>query len=225
MKVLIIEDDKALADFLRKGLSYEGYKAFHRIDGKEGLEFIIKRKPDIVILDLGLPTLSGEEILKEMRKKDIMIPVIVLTGIRKPGQRIKFLNLGADDYLCKPFSFVELAARVKAVFRRATGGNAKNEIIEIDNLRINRNTRIVEKNGKRIKLRLKEFDLLLYMSQNPNEIISRETLIKNVWDYNTNFYSNTVDAHISSLRKKISSGSKKNIIETVHGMGYILNKN
>ena len=224
MKILIIEDDKALADFLRKGLSYEGYESFHKDDGKEGLEFIIKNNPDMVILDLGLPSLSGEEVLKEMRKQDITVPVIVLTGIKKPGERIKLLNLGADDYLSKPFSFVELVTRIKSVAKKTNGGNAKNEIFEIGDLIINKNTRMVEKNGKRIKLRMKEFDLLIYLAQHPNEIISRESIIKNVWDYDTNLCSNTVDAHVSSLRKKINEGSKKKIIETVHGMGYILNK-
>ena len=222
MKLLLIEDELELANFLIRGLKYEGYAVDHLMDGREVIEYLKKTSYDIVILDLILPSISGEKVLKEMRLNKHTTPVIVLTAIDDIDTKTKILNLGADDYLVKPFSFVELIARIKSIFRRSHGSVQKQEEISVGELVLRPSMRMVTRSKKPIKLRLKEYALLEYFMQNPNQVINRNTLIENVWDYNARLFSNTIDSHVSLLRKKLNDGFDKNLIETVHGIGYIL---
>jgi DNA-binding response OmpR family regulator len=222
MKILFVEDDIVTANFLMRGLQYEGYIVEHAKDGREGLEKIIYGSFDCVILDLMLPNMSGEEVLKEVRAKKKTVPIIVLTAIQDSETKIKLLNSGADDYLLKPFSFVELIARIKALSRRTNSNKSSDEILRFDDLKMIPRLHKVIRGDKTIKLRLKEYDLLEYLMRHPDEVVTRGTLIEKVWDYNAKIFSNTVDSHISILRKKINKGFREKYIKTIHGVGYIL---
>lgn len=222
MKILLIEDELELSNFLIRGLNKEGYDVDHLEDGQKVMNQLNKHKYDVMILDLLLPKTSGEEVLKEMRMNKNFMPVIVLTAIDDVETKTKILNMGADDYLVKPFSFVELIARIKSVLRRSQGGMQNSQPIKVGDLVLDPEMRMVTRAGKPIKLRLKEYVLLEFFMQNVNKVINRSMLIEKIWDYNAQLYSNTVDSHISSLRKKINAGYEKKLIETVHGVGYIL---
>ena len=222
MKILLIEDEMELANFLKRGLKYEGFSVDHLEDGKGAVQQILKEGYDIIILDLILPTVSGEKVLKELREKRDITPVIVLTAINDVETKTKILNLGADDYLIKPFSFVELIARLKTIYRRTHGTIQEQEELKVGDLVLDPRTRLVRRDKKIIKLRLKEYALLKYFMQNPDTVVNRDDLINKVWKYDAKLLSNTVDSHVSLLRKKINEGFKEKLIETIHGVGYIL---
>lgn len=222
MKLLLIEDEMELASFLLRSFKNEGYHADHLTDGIGVLDYLKKHKYDVLILDLLLPSVSGEKVLREMRLNKNIMPVIVLTAVDDVETKTKILNMGADDYLVKPFSFVELIARIKSVNRRSQGNNQKAQQLKVGDLLLDPEMRMVSRGGKAIKLRLKEYILLEYFMQNADRVVNRNTLIEKIWDYDARLFSNTVDAHISSLRKKINVGFDYKLIETVHGVGYIL---
>ena len=223
MKILVVEDEFDIANFLIRGLRSEGNVVEYVNEGKEAFNAILNGDFDVVILDLLLPNMSGEEVLKETRMRKNDTPIIVLTVIQDTESKIRLLNLGADDYLVKPFSFVELYARIKSIFRRSDKKNQnKGEEIVVGDLKIISSRRAMYRGNKLIKLRLKEYELLKYLMTHPDEVIARNTLAEKVWDYNARIFSNTVDSHISLLRKKINEGIDKKIIDTIHGIGYIL---
>jgi len=222
MKLLLVEDEQEVASFLVRGLKYEGYQVNHLGNGGGVLEHLRDSQYDIIILDLMLPLGSGEDILKEMRFNNNSTPVIVLTAIDDIGTKTRILNLGADDYVVKPFSFVELVARIKSILRRAQGAVRQTQELKVGELVLNPSLRQVTRRNKKIPLRLKEYTLLEYFMQNPDQVINRNVLIEKVWDYNARLFSNTVDAHISQLRRKLNDGFDHPLIETVHGFGYIL---
>lgn len=222
MKILLIEDEMELASFLMRSFKNEGYVAEHMTDGAGVLDHLKKHTYDVMILDLLLPTVSGEKVLREMRLNKNIMPVIVLTAVDDVETKTKILNMGADDYLVKPFSFVELIARIKSVTRRSQGNNQKAQQLKVGDLILDPDMRMVSRGGKSIKLRLKEYILLEFFMQHADRVVNRNTLIEKIWDYDARLFSNTVDAHISSLRKKINEGFDHKLIETVHGVGYIL---
>ena len=222
MKLLLVEDEIGLSNFLIRGLKYEGYQIDHAATGEDAINLIQENNYDLIILDLILPKMSGEDVLKELRNQQKMTPVIVLTALDDVDTKIKLLNTGADDYLVKPFSFVELIARIKSVMRRSKGNTKQIKELVVGELKINPSMHKVTRKGVPISLRLKEYALLEYLMQNPDKVISRNTLLEKVWDYNARVFSNTVDSHISLLRKKIDGNHKNKLIETVHGVGYIL---
>lgn len=222
MKALIIEDEPGIVNFLLRGLTSEGYKVDHVDDGAEALKLMKKRPFDVVILDLILPGISGEEILEEMRQRKDSTPVIILTSVNDVEVKTRVLNSGADDYLVKPFSFVELLARLASVLRRAKNYQPDSEELVVGDLKMIPDRHLVTRKGKTIPLRLKEYALLAYLMRNRDRVIPRSTLVEQVWDYNAQLFSNTVDSHISLLRKKINKGFKQKLIDTVHGVGYIL---
>ncbi len=222
MKILLVEDELAVANLIMRGLKQEGHSVEHVEDGKEALCKILDSPYDAIILDLLLPTMSGEDILKEVRKKRNMTPIVVLTAITDTETKIRLLNSGADDFLTKPFSFLELSTRIKSVARRSQTKKPKTDELKVQDLTLIPSKRLVMRSQKRIGLRLKEFDLLEYFMLHPDEVISRNALVEKVWDYNAQIFSNTVDSHISLLRGKINRGFKNKIIETIHGVGYIM---
>ena len=224
MKILVIEDDKEIANFLKRGFRTYRYEITHVNDGEEAFKITQKEKFDCIILDLLLPKTSGVKVLEEIRKKDSLTPIIILSAISDTTTKIELLNNGADDYIEKPFSFAELHARIKSVLRRLNppAKPEEEEELVVENLKLIPSMRLVTRKGKTIKLRLKEYAMLEYFMRHPNQIIERGTLVENVWDYNAKIYSNTVDSHVSLLRKKINSGFKEKLIDTIHGIGYIL---
>ncbi len=222
MKVLLIEDEIGIVNFLARGFRADGYDVVHVEEGQQALALMESERFQVIILDLILPAMSGEEILQKIREGGDATPVIVLTSVNDPEIKTRLLNAGADDYLVKPFSFVELAARIRSVLRRSKSQEAESEELAVADLRLNPERRLVTRAGKPIHLRLKEYVLLAYLMKNKDRAISRSTLVEQVWDYNAQLFSNTVDSHICSLRTKLNAGSRPNLIQTIHGVGYIL---
>lgn len=188
-------------------------------DGESGLEKAILNNYDIIILDLLLPKMDGAELIKKLREKKRDTPIIVVTAINDQENKIRLLNIGADDYIEKPFSFMELIARIRVILRRIRNAGIA-EVIKVNDLVINPISREVRRNGKLIELRNKEFMLLEYLVQHCGEAVNHAVLLENVWDFNSSSLSNTVGTHISNLRKKVDRGFKKKLIQTVHGFGY-----
>lgn len=222
MKVIIIDDDQEILSFLEKSLTQDGFMVDCAKRGDEGLELIKNNGYDLIILDLSLPDTSGDEICKIIRQEKKTTPVMILSANYKVESKIRLLNLGADDYLIKPFSLDELKSRIRALLRRPN--NIISPIIKIGNIEIDKQKQTVVKSGKEIYLTRKEFLILEYLMSYPDIIISRNELMEHVWSANTNFFSKTIEMHMVNLRKKIDSDKKGQILKTISGRGYKFNK-
>jgi len=221
MRVLVVEDEEALARSIVEGLETKGFAADYVTDGEAGLNRIslYRNEYDAVVLDLMLPGMRGEEICQLTRKADIHIPILILTARDDVGDTVSLLNMGADDYLAKPFSFDELVARLNALMRRP--GTSEQVTLSTGDVTLNTATRTVKKSGKEIPLTLKEFSVLEYLMRNPNRVVSRDEIVDHVWDFHFPAFSNIVDVHVKNVRKKIGNHDKS-VIETVRGVGYRL---
>lgn len=222
MRILVIEDQIKLAESIKKGLENLGYAVDAVYDGEKGMRRI-EASPenyDLIILDVMLPGLDGLAICKKMRSKNIMTPVLMLTAKDTLENKIEGLDMGADDYLIKPFEFTELTARIRALLRRPK------ESLETEltgsGIRLNTVKHSVEKHGEDIKLTLKEFAILEFFLRNQNQVLHRDKIIAHVWDFNYDTFSNIVDVHIKNLRKKLGDGDTV-IFESIHGIGYKFN--
>jgi DNA-binding response OmpR family regulator len=222
MKILLVEDEAKLAAAIKKGLELEGYTVDIVDDGKKAMTRISLHRSDydLVILDLMLPSMDGREITKEAREAGVTTPILVLTARAEMETKVNTLLSGADDYLVKPFSFVELAARIRAILRRPT--ESLPEILKVGDIELNPSSRRVTRDGEEISLTLKEFGLLEYFMRRPNQVVNREDLLSHLWDFNYVGFSNVVDVHVKNLRRKLASGDSDNILETVRGIGYRL---
>lgn len=223
MKVLLIEDQEKLCKLLKASFEKEGNALDYVLDGEAGERRIelYHNNYDLIILDLMLPKKTGEEVCRDVRKMGITVPVLVLTAKSGLDDKINLLNMGADDYLAKPFSFEELLARVKAILRRPR--KALPQKLQVNGLTLDPVSRKVYKNGKEITLTLKEFALLEYLMRSPGQAIKREELIDSLWDFNFSSFSNIVDVHVNNLRKKVNGAKHEKLIETVRGVGYRIN--
>lgn len=219
MKILIIEDEKKVASFIKNGLENEGFAVDVVSDGKMGLEKAYDESYDIIVLDLMLPKVDGLEILRKMRRDKIATQVLVLTAKGQVEDRINGLNLGADDYLAKPFAFGELLARVRALYRRSHP--QKNPVLEFEDLSINPLTREVTRAKRRIDLSATEYSLLEFLAYNANRALNRATISEHVWNYDFDRGTNFIDVYINRLRNKIDEGFAKKYIQTVRGYGYM----
>lgn len=219
MKLLIIEDEKKVASFIKKGLENEGFVVEVAYDGKEGLKKAFDDSYNLIILDLMLPKIDGLTLLQQLRREGITTQVIILTAKGHVEDRIEGLNLGADDYLVKPFAFGELLARIRALLRRS--GFQKNSIMKFDDLSINTSAREVFRNDKRVELSTKEYALLEFMAYNANRALNRSTISEHVWHYNFDSGTNFIDVYINRLRNKVDEGYDKKFIHTVRGYGYM----
>lgn len=220
MRVLIIEDEKNLANILKKGLEENSFTVELSFDGEEGL-YVAETYPyDAVILDIMLPKVDGFAIMDRLRAKKINVPVLMLTAKGELGDRIKGLNLGADDYITKPFEFSELLARLKAVIRRNKG--TASSIIEIADLTIDTHSRTVKRAKKGIKLSAKEYNIIEYLALNKGRVISRTELTEHIYDSDFDLDSNIIDVYINYLRNKIDKDFGKPLIHTLRGSGYML---
>lgn len=219
MRLLLIEDDKKVAAFIVKGLTESGYAVDVRYDGRSGLETAEEESYDLVILDWMLPGIDGITVCKKIREFSKDIPILFLTAKETPSDKVQGLDAGADDFLSKPFSFMELLARIRALLRRGTRTVDK---LVVDDLEINVNERKVLRGGKPIDLSNKEFAILEYMVRNKNRLINRATLTEHVWNIDFDRGTNLIDVYINYLRKKLDVGSRKQLIHTVRGAGYIL---
>ena len=220
MKILVVEDNEKLAKSLKKGLEQEGYAADYITDGEAGqrrLEVGVKDY-DLVILDRMLPKRDGVSVCKNWREQDIMTPVIMLTAKDMDEDKIFGLDSGADDYLIKPFSFLELLARIRALLRRPK--TTLPSELKIKDLVLNVSTRKVFRDQREVCLTLKEFAILEYLVRHPNQVLDREQIISHVWDFAFDSSSNLVDVHIKNLRKKLEKKNDEKILETIRGIGY-----
>ena len=228
-KILVIEDDRILREALRYNLVAAGYEVVVASDGGEGLVSARQSSPDVVVLDLMLPSLSGMEVCKALRRDGSILPIIMLTARDSEIDRIGGLESGADDYVTKPFSMRELIARVTAQIRRmqmikSISQNATDEILDLGELVINRASRNVTLNGKSVDLRPREFDLLTHMSANPGRVYTRDQLLHDVWGFEYIGDTRTVDVHVRWLRLKIEEDpARPKILGTVRGVGYRIN--
>jgi two-component system alkaline phosphatase synthesis response regulator PhoP len=220
-KVLIVEDDQAMAVALRDGFEYEGYAVKVARDGAAGLDMAAEKDIDLIILDVMLPRVSGLDVCKQLRAEGNDIPVILLTARGQEIDKVLGLKLGADDYVTKPFSFMELAARVEAVMRRATRRVAKVEVYEVGDLTLDFRKCEATKSGKAVEMSPREFKLLKYFIEHQGEVITRDQLLDAVWGYDSFPLTRTVDTHIAKLRQKIEddAGNPRHIV-TVHRAGY-----
>ena len=228
-KILVVEDDRILREALRYNLVAAGYEVVVASDGGEGLVSARQSSPDVVVLDLMLPSLSGMEVCKALRRDGSILPIIMLTARDSEIDRIGGLESGADDYVTKPFSMRELIARVTALIRRmqmikSISQNATDEILDLGELVINRASRNVTLNGKSVDLRPREFDLLTHMAANPGRVYTRDQLLHDVWGFEYIGDTRTVDVHVRWLRLKIEEDpARPKILGTVRGVGYRIN--
>ena len=226
-QVLVIEDEKEISDLLEIHLTDLNCQVTKANDGKVGLDLAINEQFDLIVLDIMLPNLDGIEICKEVRKREIYIPIMMLTAKSEEFDKVLGLEIGADDYLTKPFSIREFIARVKAIFRRVDAAqktDAENIIINVGELKIDVQKRRVILGGNRIELTQKEFDLLHLLATHPGRTYTREQLLNTVWGYQYNGYEHTVNSHINRLRTKIEDDlSNPKFIRTSWGVGYWFN--
>jgi len=218
MRILIVEDDNLLGDGIRAGLSQNGYAADWVEDGEAAETAMMTNEYEMVILDLGLPKLSGLEVLKRMRNKGMDTPVIILTAQDGVEDRIKGLDTGADDYLTKPFDLAELTARIRALLRRR--GGRSSPVIQHGNLTVDPASHSVTLNDKIVDISPREFTILQLLLENKNKVMSRSRLEEGLYAWNDEVESNTVEVHIHHLRKKLGS----DLIRTIRGVGYIIDK-
>lgn len=225
-QILIIEDEENIARVLQLELEFEGYKTSIAHTGLDGLIKYREKAWDLVLLDLMLPGLNGLDVLRRIRADETFTPVILLTAKNEIEDKVKGLDLGANDYVTKPFEIEELLARVRAAIRlsKHTGaGKPKNDhYLEVGNLSINEQTREVKCGGRPIDLTPREFDLLLHLMKHPNIVLTREQLLDAVWGYDYFGDTNVVDVYIRYVRKKIDEGQMNSYIQTVRGVGYVL---
>ena len=218
-RILIVEDEPNMVAGLRDNFEYEGYEVLTASDGAEGLGRALNDAPDLVVLDVMMPKMSGLEVCKQLKAKRPSMPVIMLTARGQEVDKVVGLELGADDYVTKPFSIRELLARIKAVLRRAHGGSQ--ERYAFGDVAVNLRTCQVTRDGKPVEFSAKEFDLLKYFLCHPGEALSRDRLLEKVWGYNSFPTTRTVDAHIVHLRQKLElKPEEPRFILTVHGVGY-----
>lgn len=220
MQVLIVEDEEKIANLLRRGLSEEHYTTDVANDGEQALYKYDINEYDLIILDLMIPKINGEQVCRTIRKKDTSIPILILTAKDSVEDKVSALDAGADDYVTKPFAFAELSARVRALIRR--GKKADPVVLTIDNLSLDPATRTATRGGKKIPLTAREYALLEYFMRNQNILLTKTRLLEHVWDYNYEGFSNIVETYVKYLRKKLHTSSKDvELIYTRRGSGYI----
>lgn len=220
MKILVIEDEHRIANTIKKGLEQERYAVDVVYQGDEGFDLAVEGNYDLLILDVMLPYMDGISLCKELRKKQIHTPILMLTAKSQLEDKVNGLNAGADDYLTKPFAFDELLARVKALARRPR--EVIKEKLKVGDLSLDSKTYHIERDGKPITLSHKEFSLLEYMMRNENTILTKEQMMQHVWSYDTDILPNTIEVYIRNLRNKIDRPFPKRtpLIQTARGFGY-----
>lgn len=225
MRILIIEDEHKIANSIKQGLEQEGFAVDVAYDGELGYDMASVEEFDLIILDLMLPTIAGTEICQKLREEGKHTPIIMLTAKSELEDKILGLNIGADDYLTKPFAFTELLARIRALLRRPH--NVLSDVLHCDGLEIDTQNFKVKRDNKNIELSRKEFALLEYLARNKNRVINKDKIIEHVWSYEADILPNTVEVYIGYIRNKIDKPfkNKPKLIKTVRGFGYVLQCN
>ena len=220
MKLLVIEDNKEVNEFLVSSLRAECFEVDFALDGRKGYKMSQENDYDLIILDLNLPKLNGDQICSLLRADKVTTPILILTVEMDVDDKVRLLNCGADDYMTKPFLLKELVARVKALLRRPK--IVRQNIIEVDNLVVDVQKHQVTRDGKEIDLTYKEFELLEFLASNQGYVLSRGKIIEHVWDMNADLFSNSIEVHIFNLRKKVDKKGWRKLIYTVPNRGYKL---
>jgi two-component system, OmpR family, response regulator MprA len=221
MRVLVVDDERAVRDSLRRALELEGYDVELAADGEEALERLAQNgEPDAVVLDILMPRMDGLEVCRRLRREGHRLPVLMLTARDEVENRVAGLDAGADDYVTKPFALEELLARLRALLRRTTSGSG--EVLRFGDLELDPKTREVRRAGEPIELTRTEFSLLELFLLNPRQVLTRSVIFERVWGYDFGFSSNSLDVYIGYLRRKTEAGDRPRLIQTVRGVGYAL---
>jgi two-component system response regulator MprA len=221
MKILVVDDERAVRDSLRRALELEGYEIELAENGREALDRIdAEEEPDALVLDVLMPGVDGLEVCRTLRRKGSRVPVLMLTARTHVEDRVEGLDAGADDYLTKPFALEELLARLRALLRRS--GNGTGEKLRFADLELDPGTREVRRGGDSIELTRTEFSLLELFLLNPRQVLTRSVIFERVWGYDFGFASNSLDVYIGYLRRKTEAGGKPRLIQTIRGVGYAL---
>ncbi|RUT29192.1 response regulator transcription factor [Paenibacillus zeisoli] len=221
--ILIIDDDEKIISMLRRGLAFEGYDVYSAHNGMEGLQMMLTADPDLVVLDVMMPQVDGFEVCRRIREGGSSVPILMLTAKDEVENRVKGLDLGADDYLVKPFALEELLARVRALLRRkesTADGDVQRLVFE--DIVLDYDSREVIRAGRRLELTAKEFELLYLFMQNPKRLLTRDLIMDKIWGYDYSGESNVLEVYIAMLRQKTEEQGQKRVIQTIRGAGYIL---
>ena len=218
MRVLLVEDEPRIADFIRRGLTEEGYAVDLAADGEEALDWPSVAEFDVIILDVMLPVRDGVDVCETLRRRGLRTPILMLTAKDAIEDRVRGLDSGADDYLVKPFAFAELLARIRALVRREPAAHGTR--LQLGELVLDTPTRRVTRGGEAIELTTKEYAILEYLMRHPNQVLTRTMIAEHVWNYDFDSESNVIDVHIRNLRRKIDDASQSKLIQTVRGAGY-----
>ena len=221
MRLLVVEDDATIASFVVKGLQEAGFAVDHAADGHQGLRLALTEPYDAAIVDLMLPGRDGLSLIEELRNRRVKTPVIILSARREVDDRVRGLQAGGDDYLTKPFAFSELLARVQALIRRASGASEPTRLV-VGDLVLDLLTRRVERAGRPIELRPREFALLEYLMRNAGRVVSKTMILEHVWNYSFDPRTNVVDVLVHRLRERIDRDFETRLLHTVRGIGYVI---
>lgn len=221
--IVVVDDDIKITSLLRRSFAFEGYEVTTAANGAEGLQVLMKRDPDLLILDVMMPQLDGWEVCRRVRESGSTVPIMMLTAKDDVIDRVKGLDLGADDYVVKPFALEELLARARALLRRKADKleKASSQLVYED-LVLDMDAREAIRSGERVELTSKEYDLLLLFMQNPRRVLTRDAIMEKIWGYDFSGESNVLEVYIAMLRQKIEIGGKGRLIQTVRGTGYVL---
>ncbi len=220
MRILVVEDEVAIAAFLQQGLTEAGYAVDLAVDGAEVLHWVAVASYDLIVLDLMLPVIDGLEVCAELRRHGIATPVLMLTARDAVEDRVTGLDSGADDYLVKPFAFAELLARIRALLRREPA--IKGPLLQVSDLTLDTITREVQRAGQPIRLTNKEYSLLEFLMRHPNQTLTRTMIAEAVWNYTFDNLTNLIDVHLFSLRRKLDDEHTTKLLHTIRGVGYRL---
>ena len=220
MKILIVEDEIGIANFLKQGLEEEGYQIEIATNGQQGLDFALNKRPDLILLDWMLPKMSGLEVCKSIRIKDVKTPILFLTAKDTIQETIEGLKSGANDYIKKPFSFEELLERIKIHFRNF----GQEKILTLANIAIDQSKHLVTVDGAEVVLTPREYELLAFLIKNKGQVCTRNDIIQQVWDIHFDYDTGVIDVFMNSIRKKLNISKEQELIKTIRGIGYIANE-
>lgn len=220
MRVLLVEDDEKIAEFVRKGLSQSGFAVDRVVSAEEAFPLATGEEYDAAVVDIMLPGEDGLSFIERIRSKGVLTPILILSARRSVDDRVKGLQTGGDDYLVKPFSFTELLARLQALIRRSTRSGVGSKL-QVGEVVLDMRTHTVSREGVEIELQPREFTLLEYLMRNEGTVLSRTMILEHVWNYEFDPQTNVVDVLVSRLRSKVDKGFDKNLIHTIRGIGYV----
>jgi len=221
-QIMVVDDDERITSMLRRSLTFEGYEVIQASNGQDALKQLMAKEPDLLILDVMMPYVDGWEVCRRLRQAGSTLPILMLTAKDDVKDRVKGLDIGADDYLVKPFALEELLARVRALLRRTEDSVEHSTVLSFEDLRLDIDTREVFRGGRRIDLTTREFDLLHLFMANPRKVLSKEMIMDRIWGFDYSGESNVLEVYIAMLRQKLEEQGEKRLIHTVRGAGYVL---